>query len=388
MPQPKLMTIDAASDPNAGAPEGFRFYDNRQTYLLFVTTTNEKQRTAERIAQELAHLRPRPPALRLFDAGVGDGTVLSMVLRGLHRRYPTVPFCVVGKEISGEDVRLALQKVADRLIEHPETVLVFTNMLYAEAPWLTPRRAEAAAEVEWREVALSGDSAHELDAQIQAQAGFVREAWATKTSPATGNPVYVKPAVLVLYRSDRRFVLDSVLPRAGAAQAPYDLILASQPFRARMDAARKVRHVLEPLARALAPSGRLVVVQSTGRDPGMEIVRRIWPEAQPFRTPRPVLMRALAQALGDGFAVPAPEEVPGQDAFTYELQLGVRELESAIGTSTLLAAWNAAVYVAQIEDARLSEAMTDGRYLKATRDVLQRHDGLWFENECFVAMRR
>ncbi len=28
-----------------------------------------------RVAQELVHIRPQPPALRIFDAGMGDATV-------------------------------------------------------------------------------------------------------------------------------------------------------------------------------------------------------------------------------------------------------------------------------------------------------------------------
>ena len=55
---------------------------------------------------ELANIHPRPPALRLFDAGVGDGTVLTRVMRSMHDRFPHTPFYVVGKEISLEDVRL------------------------------------------------------------------------------------------------------------------------------------------------------------------------------------------------------------------------------------------------------------------------------------------
>ncbi len=369
-------------------PERFRFYDNRQKYLLFVTTTDEKQRTAERVSQELMHLRPRPPALRLFDAGTGDGTVLAMALRALHHRYPGVPVCAVAKEISGEDVRLALHKMADRLVEHPQTVLVFTNLLYRDAPWLAPREPAEQDQLSWREVPLTGASAHELEAQIQAQADFVARAWATRTNPASGNPHYRAPAVLVLYRADQRFALDSVIPRRAAAQPPYDLVIASQPFRARLSAERKVRRVLAPLARALAPSGRLLLVQSTGRDPGLEIVRGIWPEEAPFATPREKLMPALAEELGDGFLVPAPEEQPEQARFTYSLQLSSGELDSAIGTSTLLAAWNAAVYVAQIEDHRLTEAITGNRYLEVTQAVLQRHRGLWFENESLVVLRR
>src|SRR5580658_11212685 len=56
-------------------PAGFRFFDNRQKYLLFVSTCSEKTEVAHRVSLELSNLQPSPPALRLFDAGVGDGTV-------------------------------------------------------------------------------------------------------------------------------------------------------------------------------------------------------------------------------------------------------------------------------------------------------------------------
>ncbi len=67
---------------------------------------------------------------------MGDGTVLTRVMREMHRRFPTRPFYFVGKEISLEDVRLSLDKMPDRFYEHPATVMVVTNMYYTEAPWL------------------------------------------------------------------------------------------------------------------------------------------------------------------------------------------------------------------------------------------------------------
>ena len=74
----------------------------------------------------------------MFDAGCGDGTVLARMMRSMHGRFPHMPFYIAGKELSLEDVRLTLEKVPDRLFEHPATVFVLTNMYYAEAPWLTP----------------------------------------------------------------------------------------------------------------------------------------------------------------------------------------------------------------------------------------------------------
>ena len=112
------------------AKTNFRFYDNRQKYLLFVNTCSEKWVVAQRVGMELANIHPRPPAVRVFEAGVGDGTVLARVMRAMHQRYPTMPFYIVGKEISLEDVRLALDRMPDRFFEHPSTVLVMTNLYY------------------------------------------------------------------------------------------------------------------------------------------------------------------------------------------------------------------------------------------------------------------
>ena len=151
---PTVKPMNGAATAPDVAPAGFRFFDNRQKYLLFVSTCSEKTEVANRISLELGNLQPTPPALRIFDAGVGDGTVLSRVMRALHARFPTMPLYAVAKEISYEDVRLMLEKMADRLFEHPATVLVVTNLYYAEAPWLTPRSATSAQSLIWKDVAL------------------------------------------------------------------------------------------------------------------------------------------------------------------------------------------------------------------------------------------
>ena len=261
----------------------FRFYDNRQKYLAFVNTCNEKWKVAERAAQELTHIRPSPPALRLFDAGVGDSTVLSHLMRAMHRRFPTIPFFIVGKEVSLEDVRLTLEKLPDRFIEHPASVIVVTNLYYAEAPWLMPNDVAKAAALNWIEMPLQGDSAQEFGEQLRGIDKELVDGWQVKASEKSGNPMYVRPSVLVMFREDHRILLDDVIPRRGkAAGGDYDLVLASQPWRARMSADFKVKHVLAPLAKSLRPGGRLLTAQSYGNDPGLELVRKIWPDEDPF----------------------------------------------------------------------------------------------------------
>ena len=367
----------------------FRFFDNREKYLLFVTTCSEKWAIGQRIGVELAALAPEPPALRVFDAGTGDGTVMASVLRQLHGHFPTVPFLVVGKEISLEDVRLTLEKLPDRFSEHPQTVVVLTNLNYREAPGLCPADKNAQSRVNWREVALEGHTAHEFDRQINELRPTLADWWKVRTSPSTGNPVYVEPSVIALYRSDHRFTLDAVIPRPDTLIGGYDLVIAAQPFRARHPAELKARLVLEPLAASLAPGGRMITIQATGQDPGMEIIRKVWPGEDPFQTPGPVLIQELRSRLAARF----PEREFSIDSeshsfFRYSLHVMPNEVTENIGTSTRLAAWNAAVYVAQIDDERITRAMSDGAYLDATAEVVARHGGLWFVDESFVVVRR
>lgn len=371
---------------NAARP--FRFYDNRQKYLTFVTTCDEKWRVAERAARELPNLRPEPPALRLFDAGVGDGTVLAHLLSAMHAEYPSVPFYVVAKEISLEDIRLTLDKLPDRFVEHPELVVVLTNMHYSEAPWLQPNTEAKQERTVFKQVPLTGNSSYGFGEQLRNLDSFLAEHWEVRPSEKSGNPLYVTPTALVLHRQDQEFSLDAVLPRKDSPRADYDMVLASQPWRSRQSAQFKVERILCPLSRALRPGGVLLGIQSRGDDPGLEIIQEIWPLEEPFPVNRHELLDALRAELGpashgyDLVALPDHESVLRYDMHTLPTEIG-----NHIGTSTLFAAWNAAIYVAQIEDQRVEEATLEGKYLDATGRVLQKHGALWFNDETFVVRR-
>jgi hypothetical protein len=393
----KLMRVAPApgSDPVAAVPvkdapsRNFRFFDNRQKYLLFVNTCSEKETIAQRVGLELQHLHPSPPALRLFDAGMGDGTVLTRVMREMHRRFPTLPFYVVGKEISLEDTRLSLEKMADRFYEHPATVLVVTNMYYTEAPWLTPKALSAATSLVWHEVALSGSTAAEFSDQITALEPLLGKVWQAKHSAKTGNPVYERPVALVIYRDDFRFLMHDVIPQQGRARADYDLVIASQPYRARIPVELKASRVVAPLTRSLRPGGRLLGIHSFGNDPGLEIVRKVWPDENPFTTSRHDILRTVRAELGrDARHYNFNAYADQRAVFRYDMHTLPTEIADSIGTSTLFAAWNAAVYVAQIDDERLAEVVGTRKYLDATREVLRAHGQLWFLDESYVISRK
>ena len=109
----------------------------------------------------------------------------------------------------------------------------------------------------------------------------------------------------------------------------------------------------------------------------------------PFQVDRHELLKSLKIQLGQeasSFNLKAPSD--DKAIFQYRMQNLPESIAESIGTSTLFAAWNAATYVAQIDDSRLEEVLASHEYLEATDRILHKNDGLWFNDESFVVSRR
>jgi hypothetical protein len=215
-------------------------------------------------------VRPTPPALYFFDAGMGDGTVLSRLMRHAHA-VTTVPMVAVAKEISLEDAPGARED-ARPLHRASATVLVITNLNYSDAPRLLLRHADG------RRAQLAG-SPPALLAFLRGTDREISTRWPTRgphPSEKTGNPVYRRPSVLVVYREDHKFLLDSVIaPRSSAAAG----LIGLAARRARMSAG-------SGLAGARA-AGAITARAGCGSDPragpGAGVIQKLWPGENPFR---------------------------------------------------------------------------------------------------------
>lgn len=107
---------------------------------------------------------------------------------------------------------------------------------------------------------------------------------------------------------------------------------------------RGKKGVFPHLSRNLAPDGRLLTVQSSSRDPGLEVVQRIWPGKDPFEGGLASADRGFEAVFGRetrDFTFPAP---PDEKAiFGFRMHTLPSVIGDRIGTSTLCAAWNAAI---------------------------------------------
>ena len=367
--------------------KNFRFFDNRQKYLLFVTTTNEKNKIADALKPIVQSTKAKNPALKIFDAGMGDGSLLMSVMRQCHQKMPNIPLLVTTKEISLEDVRLGLEKLPDRFVEHKNTVFIISNLNYIESTSLKSNNKIKQKKMNWKIVKLKGKSSLDFSDQLRKlNQGFLSKKWQIERNAINGNPTYKEPSVIVIYRKDQEFSLKNIIPKKNNGKNNYNLIIASQPYRSRISAEKKVKYVIDPMIKSLDKKGKLVVVHACGNDPGNKIIKKIWPKEKPF----PSLYKSILKYIKKN----TDKKILKDLKFTkktnikYLLRALPNEIRGGIATSLIFSAWNAAVYVNQISDEQVLKAERKKDYQNIVRDIVNKNKGLYFNNEIFVIERK
>ena len=367
--------------------KNFRFFDNRQKYLLFVTTTNEKNKIADALKPIVQKLKPKFPALKIFDAGMGDGSLLMSVMRQCHQKMPHIPLLVSTKEISMEDVRLGLEKLPDRFVEHKNTVFVISNLNYVESTALKSNDKNKQKKMNWKIVKLKGNSSLDFSNQLRRlNQEFLSKKWQIERNPKNGNPTYKEPSVIVIYRKDQEFSLKNVIPKKNNGKNNYDLIIASQPYRSRVTAEKKVKFVIEPMIKSLEKNGKLIVVHACGGDPANKIVKQVWPRENPFPSLYPQIIKYIKSNMDKNIL----KEIKFHKSkkFKYMLRALPNEVSGGIATSLIFSAWNAAVYVNQISDEQVMKAERNKEYLTIVKKIVNENKGLYFNDELFVVEKK
>ena len=381
-----------ASGDGPDPQRNFRFFDNRQKYLLFVNTCSEKWVVANRVSLELANIHPRPPALRAVrrrrrrrhraaaDAARDARPVSAhAVLRGRQGDQPR------GRAPrDAEDVGPLHRASGDRA--------------GPDQPRLC-RRALARGEVDVGRL-QHGLARGGADRLLRRTSSSSRSPTWCRSSTRTGRPASARrPATRSTSgrwcwwstaRTTSSCSTRSSRSRA-ARGANYDLVIASQPYRARASLDFKAKRVIAPLAkraRSGRPADRHPFARQRSRPgdhpEGLAGRQSVHPRPPPDHEGGQARARAGRPRSQFQRLCRQPLAVPLRHAHAAERDIGT----SSIGTSTLFAAWNAAIYVAQVEDHRVAEAAADGRYLAATQEVLQKHGGLWFYDKSYVISRR
>ena len=147
--------------------------------------------------------------------------------------------------------------------------------------------------------------------------------------------------------------------------------------------------MVAPLARALRPGGRLLGIHSCGRDPGLEIVRKIWPDEDPFQTSRHDILRAVRAELGrDARHYNFNAYADSRAVFRYDMHTLPTEIAAASAPRRCSRPGTRPSTWPRSTTSGWPRCSARARYLDATREVLQAHGSLWFLDESYVISRK
>jgi len=327
----------AARQP-AGAE--FPLYDNRQNYCCSSTPVRRMGDCRPRRQGTRAD-RAKQPAIRFFDAGVGDGTIAARVMRQMHRRFERHPSTSPARRSASRTSACSSTKCRPA-VRTSETVLAITTSPTV-TPLAAPRKRGGAAPA-----GVEGSCAHRHDhrgfeQQIQALQPFL----ANTGPPAERNDREhgaETPTVLVLYREDCRFLLDHVIPRQDRPCADFDLALAKPavPLRAQVDF--KAQKRARAACGSLRAGGRLLRIHSAGNDPESRSSDACGPERIRSSPPRHEIVEATRArwARKRGLYLRSASRRAGPCSATRCTRCPTSSTGKAprSALSTLLAAWN------------------------------------------------
>ena len=239
----------------------------------------------------------------------------------------------------------------------------------------------------WKVVKLKGNSSLDFSNQLRKfNREFLSKIWQIERNPKNGNPTYKEPSVIVIYRKDQEFTLKNIIPNKNQGKNNYDLIIASQPYRSRISAEKKVKYVIKPMIKSLEKKGKLVVIHASGNDPANKIIKKIWPKEKPFPTLYNSILKYIKKDLDKNLLKNL--KFSKKRKVKYILRALPNEISGGISTSLMFSAWNAAIYVNQMSDEQVIKAERSKNYLNIVKDIVNKNKGLYFNDELFIIERK
>lgn len=352
-----------------------RFYDSRLSYLSFVQNTNEKKIISKKIYPYIEKL-PKKKVTRFLDAGIGDGTITSNIIKRFHDVHPNSLLLITGKEISFEDVFNSLIKFPDRFVEHPKLAITLTNMKFAELGLLSPTNENLP--IIKKNIVLKGKNAYEFEQQLEKLDSFINKNWGFDIDD-NGRTAYVRPCLINIYREDCKELIEKNIPKT-YKKNEYDFILASQAYRSRSLTKSKIANVIKPLACALKKNGTLIITHSAGNDSVTSILNNRFVKADLFPDDGRSILKFINRNKslnGNTYQFSKPKN------YSYSFRKIPSEIVNQMSSSSLDSKISNLFYIGQLSNDEKNLILDDQKKINKLKKLILNQDRIIFNNEIF-----
>lgn len=356
-----------------------RFFDDRLKYLSFIQNTGEKRAISNELYPHIKGLAQNKTFMRILDAGTGDGTIKSNLIKCFHKYHPYTSLLITGKEISYEDLKNTLDKMPDRFVEHPNMMVTMTNVKFAELGHIENSKKLKDKNIKKYNLVLKADNSFDFHQQINNLGSFIKKYWGIEID-SKSRTSYSNPCLIRIYREDHKRYIEPFLDN-DYEDNNYDLIIASQAYRAASSVKVKVNNVIGPLMRLLNKSGKLLVTHSCGDDSVERILRQVWKGSDPFPTKGKDIINYLQDnPVGENsrYTFSKPK------SYSFKFKRIPDQTVSELFGHGLDAKWANILYVGQIPEKDIQEVEKNPSLLKKVRLAISKEDKMHFKNELFA----
>ena len=318
------------------------FFDSRDKYLSFINSTNEKSKIAFEIATYLKKTKIKGDAFKIFDAGTGDGTIISTLLSAVHDKFPEDPIIVVGKEISIDDINALLSYLGYRFYEHKNLVFCVTNVSYQDI------YNQNFDDCNFLKKELTGNSSFSFNQQLMSMSEVIKKNWELKEDSTSTVLRPKQKSFMAIYRKDQKISLNHLIPK-NLKDIPklYDFVIASQAFRLRSPYQRTLNLVLLPLLKMLDKKGQLFFIYSSGNDFTKKILNQFFPKITPYQYNDP---RAFISHISNSIPSFRKKYKVSVSSFLFSFLNISLSSKRKFSPMNSLGLWNAITYVGQISE--------------------------------------
>ncbi|MDA9690342.1 hypothetical protein N9U64_00510 [Pseudomonadota bacterium] len=357
-----------------------RFFDDRLKYLSFIQNTGEKKAISEQIYSHIAGLSENKSYLRILDAGTGDGTICSNIIKSFHRYHPYASLLMTGKEISYEDLKNTLEKMPDRFVEHPNLLITMTNVKFSELGLVESSSKIKDKKIKEFNLVLKSNNSFDFNFQITGNllGNFIKKNWGIEIDK-NGRTSYSNPCVIRVYREDNEKHLEKFL-KNDYKNNNYDLIVASQAYRAASSVKVKVNNVIGPLMRLLNKSGKLLVTHTSGGDSIQKVLKLAFKDKEAFpNTAKDIIEYLKGNPFGENniynFSKPMN--------YFFKFKRAPDQTVSELFGHNTDAKWANIVYVGQIAEKDVQNLENNSRLRNKIRKTIDDLTQIQFKNEIF-----
>ena len=356
-----------------------RFFDDRLKYLSFIQNTSEKRAISIELSPYIASMPKNRTFLRILDAGTGDGTIKSNVIKTFHKYHPYTSLLITGKEISYEDLKNTLEKMPDRFVEHPNLLVSMTNVKFAELGHVENNKKLKGKKIKTYTLVLKEDNSYDFHYQINKLNTFIKKYWGIEIDNKSRTS-YTHPCLIRIYREDHKRYLEPFIDN-NYENNNYDLVIASQAYRAASDVKTKVNNVIAPLMRLLNKDGKLLITHSCGNDTVEKIIKIAWKDKNPFPNKAKDIIEFLKS---NSVAEHTKHFYSKPKSYTFNLKRSPDQTISELFGHGVDAKWANILYVAQIPEKDIQEIEKSLKAKQKIQKAILNEQKIFFKNEIFT----